>query len=100
MRLLAALMVILGIGLVPALAQPADDAPKPLHGAWTAAQAVRDGKPAEDVVGNRLSFTGSQFQIQSKDGKPLFTGTIRWMRRRSPPPSISSTRKATSKARP
>jgi uncharacterized protein (TIGR03067 family) len=68
---------VLGTGLVPAFAQPADDAPKPLQGAWTATQAQRDGKPAEDVVGHRLSFTGNRFQIQSNDGKPLYAGTIR-----------------------
>jgi uncharacterized protein (TIGR03067 family) len=79
MRLAAAVMcwALLGIGLVPVLAQPADDAPKPLQGAWTATQAQRDGKPAEDVVGHRLSFTGNRFQIESKDRKPLYAGTIR-----------------------
>jgi uncharacterized protein (TIGR03067 family) len=30
-----------------------------------------------DVVGHRLSFTGNRFQIQSKDGKPLYAGTVR-----------------------
>jgi uncharacterized protein (TIGR03067 family) len=69
--------LILGTGLVPAFAQSAEELSKPLHGAWTAAQAQRDGKPADDVVGHRLSFTGNRFQIQSKDGKPLYTGTIR-----------------------
>ena len=38
---------------------------------------LRDGKAAEDVVGHRLSFTGNRFQIQSKDGKPLYAGTFR-----------------------
>ena len=27
--------------------------------------------------GHRLSFTGNRFQIQSKDGKPLYAGTVR-----------------------
>jgi uncharacterized protein (TIGR03067 family) len=69
--------LILGTGLVPAFAQPAEEASKLLQGAWTATQAQRDGKAAEDVVGHRLSFTGNRFQIQSKDGKPLYAGTIR-----------------------
>jgi uncharacterized protein (TIGR03067 family) len=68
--------LILGAWLVPVLAQPAEDAGKKLQGAWTAVQAERDGKSADDVLGNRLSFTGSRFQIQAKDGKSLFAGTF------------------------
>jgi uncharacterized protein (TIGR03067 family) len=67
---------ILGTSIVPAFAQPTGDAVKNLQGAWTATEAERDGKAVDDVVGNRLSFTGSRFQIQSKDGKPLFAGTF------------------------
>ena len=51
--------------------------PEELQGTWTATKAERDGKAADDVVGHRLSFTGNRFQIQSKDGKPLYAGTIR-----------------------
>jgi uncharacterized protein (TIGR03067 family) len=46
-------------------------------GTWTATQAERDGRAADDVVGNRLSFAGNRFQIQSKDSKLLFAGTFR-----------------------
>jgi hypothetical protein len=63
--------LILGTVLVPAFAQSAEEADRKLQGAWTATQAERDGKAADDVVGHRLSFTGNRFQIQSKDGKPL-----------------------------
>jgi uncharacterized protein (TIGR03067 family) len=42
----------------------------------TAIKAERDGKAADDVVGYRLSFAGKSFQIQSKDGKLLYAGTI------------------------
>ena len=69
--------VILGTGLVLAFAQPADDAQQKLQGTWTATTAERDGKAADDVVGHRLSFTGNRFQILSKDGKPLYAGTVR-----------------------
>ena len=69
--------LILGTGLVSAFAQPAGDAPKSLQGAWTATQAERDGKAADDVVGHRLSFSGHRFQIHSKDGTLLFAGTLR-----------------------
>ena len=65
--------LILGTGFIPAFAQPAEEAHKKLQGAWTATQGERDGKAADDVVGHRLSFTGNRFQIQSKDGKPLYT---------------------------
>jgi uncharacterized protein (TIGR03067 family) len=67
--------LILGTGLV--LAQPAEQAQKQLEGTWIATKAKRDGKAADDVVGHRLSFTGNRFQIQSKDGKPLYAGTVR-----------------------
>jgi uncharacterized protein (TIGR03067 family) len=67
--------LMLGTGLV--VAQPAEQAQKLLQGTWTATKAERDGKAADDVVGHRLFFTGNRFQIQSKDGKPLYAGTIR-----------------------
>ena len=63
--------------LVPAFAQLAAEVPKELHGTWNATKAVRDGKPARDVVGHRLSITADRFRIQAKDGKPLFAGTVR-----------------------
>src|SRR5215207_1250974 len=66
----------LALGLVLACAH-AVDAQKKLQGTWTATKAERDGKAADDVVGHRLSFTGNRFQIQSKDGKPLYAGTVR-----------------------
>src|SRR5262249_28923634 len=67
--------LILGTGLV--LAQPTEEAQKQLQGTWTAPKAESDGKSADDVDGHRLSFTGNRFQIQSKDGKPLYAGTVR-----------------------
>jgi hypothetical protein len=69
--------VILVSGLVLAFAQSADDAQQKLQGTWTATKAERDGNAADDVVGHRLSFTGNRFQIISKDGKPLYAGTVR-----------------------
>jgi hypothetical protein len=56
-RLTSALCgLILGTALAPAFAQPAAEAQRQLQGSWTATQAERDGKPADDVVGHRLSF--------------------------------------------
>ena len=69
--------LILGTGLVLAFAQSAEESQKKLQGTWTATKAERDGKAADDVVGHRLSFTGSRFQIRSKDDKPLYAGTVR-----------------------
>jgi uncharacterized protein (TIGR03067 family) len=69
--------LILGAGLAPAFAQPAEEAQKKLQGTWVAAKAERDGKSADDVVGNRLALTGDRFQIRSKDGQPLYAGTVR-----------------------
>jgi uncharacterized protein (TIGR03067 family) len=69
--------LIFGMGIVPAFAQPAEEAQKKLQGIWSATKAERDGRGADDVVGNLLSFTGNRFQIRSKDGKPLYAGTFR-----------------------
>jgi uncharacterized protein (TIGR03067 family) len=69
--------LIFGMGLLPTFAQPAEEAQKKLQGSWTATKAERDGKAADDVIGNRLSFNGNRFRIQSKDGKPLYSGTVR-----------------------
>ena len=69
--------LILGTGLVPAFGQTAEEAQKNLQGTWAATKAERDGKAADDVVGHRLSFTGNRFEIQSRDGKPLYAGTFR-----------------------
>ena len=50
---------------------------KRLQGSWTATTAERDGAAAADVVGHRLSLTAARFQIQSRDGKILYAGTVR-----------------------
>ena len=52
--------LILTTGLVPAFAQPVEEAQKKLQGAWTATKAERDGSAADDVVGHRLSVTGNR----------------------------------------
>jgi uncharacterized protein (TIGR03067 family) len=77
--------LILGTGLVLAFAQAAEEAPKKLQGAWTATKAERDGKAAGDVIGHRLSFFATRFQIQSEDGKPLYAGTVRLDSSTKPP---------------
>ena len=69
--------LILAVWFVPVLAQSPEEAAKRLQGSWTATMAERDGKVANDVVGHRLSVTGSRFQIQSEEGKPLYAGTVR-----------------------
>ncbi|HEX2501658.1 MAG TPA: TIGR03067 domain-containing protein [Methylomirabilota bacterium] len=69
--------LILGTWLVPAFAQPAEEAQKKLQGTWTATKAERDGEAADDVVGHRLSFAGNRFTIRSKEGKLLYAGTVR-----------------------
>jgi uncharacterized protein (TIGR03067 family) len=69
--------LMIGMGLVPAFAQQAEEAQKQLQGTWAAAKAERDGKGADDVVGHRLSFAGNRFQIRSEDGKLLYEGIFR-----------------------
>jgi uncharacterized protein (TIGR03067 family) len=69
--------LMFGSTLMPAFAQPAEGAAQKLQGPWLATKAERDGKAADDVVGHLLSFTGTRFQIRSKDGQPLYEGTFR-----------------------
>ena len=69
--------LILATGLVLAGAGPAA-AQATLQGSWTATKAEHDGKPADDVVGHGLTFTGDRFEIRSKDGRTVvYTGTFR-----------------------
>jgi uncharacterized protein (TIGR03067 family) len=63
-------------GLLFAFAQSPQTVPPDLQGTWTASKAELDGKPSDDLVGHRLSFTGNRFQIQSKDGKLLYAGNV------------------------
>jgi uncharacterized protein (TIGR03067 family) len=49
----------------------------PLTGTWTATEAMRDGAPAVDVVGHRLTFTDDGFQIAKPDGVLVYGGTYR-----------------------
>lgn len=72
-----AMWLIVVMASAPAFAEPADEVQKKLQGTWTATHAQRDGKEADDVIGHRLSFAGNRFQIQSKDGRPLYAGTVR-----------------------
>ncbi len=57
-------------------AAPARAVEPKLQGTWVATTAQSDGKVADDVVGHRLTFSGDGFEIQSKDGKPLYAGTV------------------------
>ena len=63
--------------LVVVFARAAEGDDTKLLGVWTATQAERDGKPAADVVGHRITFTSDRFQIHSKDGTRLYTGIVR-----------------------
>ena len=60
-----------------AFARSGEAARKSLDGNWTAEKAERNGRVADDVVGNRLCLTGDRFQIRSKDGKLLYAGAVR-----------------------
>ena len=68
--------LICGNGVPHALAQSADEAAKKLQGTWSAIKAESDGKRADEIMGHRLSFTGSRFEIRSNDGKTLYDGTF------------------------
>ena len=66
-------LVAAALALVSGLASAQ---PPKLDGAWTAVSAERDGKPAEDVVGNRLTFAGDAFVIE-REGKTIYRGTYK-----------------------
>lgn len=68
--------LILGTGLFFASAYSSEATQNELQGTWTATKAEQDGKSDTAVVGHRLSFTGNRFQIQSKDSKSLYSGTV------------------------
>jgi uncharacterized protein (TIGR03067 family) len=54
-----------------------EKASQPLQGQWVATAAERNGKPAPEVVGHKLTFAGERFTVLSPAGKLLYEGTIR-----------------------
>lgn len=68
----ASMLVLAATLTGPALADQA-----PLAGSWTAVRAERDGAPAPDLVGHRLSFADERFEIVGPDGRLLYAGTWR-----------------------
>jgi uncharacterized protein (TIGR03067 family) len=46
------------------------------QGSWIAVLAQRNGKPAKDVVGHRLSCFGDRFIIRAGDGQRLYQGFV------------------------
>jgi uncharacterized protein (TIGR03067 family) len=64
------------IGLALAGAISAEAAPADLEGTWIASRAEREGERADEVLGHRLAFRGNRFQIDSKDGNPIYAGTF------------------------
>lgn len=47
-----------------------------IRGTWTAVSAERNGAPADDIKGHRLTLQGDRFTIRSK-GKLVYQGTFR-----------------------
>lgn len=67
--------LLLVLGLMLSACTTAQESP--LEGTWTATDAERDGAPAMDVIGHRLTFAGDSFQIVKPDGVLLYAGTYR-----------------------
>lgn len=44
-------------------------------GTWVAKNAERNGKPANDTLGNVMTLRNGQFEIKSPEGEVLFYGT-------------------------
>jgi uncharacterized protein (TIGR03067 family) len=47
-----------------------------LDGTWVAVSAERNGKPADELKGHRLTFRGDTFVIE-REGKTLYKGTFK-----------------------
>jgi uncharacterized protein (TIGR03067 family) len=73
-RWLAVIVAGLGVGIAGTAAPHAQ--PGTLDGTWTAVAAERDGKPADELKGNRLTFRGESFVIQ-RDDRTVYKGTYR-----------------------
>jgi uncharacterized protein (TIGR03067 family) len=66
--------MLLGLlGALVATGSPAQDAGN-IQGPWAVVSAERDAKPAADVAGHRLTFSGDIFTIQH-EGHTLYRGT-------------------------
>jgi len=68
---------VLAMGLFLACGSPVEATETKVLGNWTAVKAERDGKGADDVVGNRLSLRDGRFEVLSQEGTPLYAGTFR-----------------------
>jgi uncharacterized protein (TIGR03067 family) len=73
---LATVMGVLLAAGVPADAADAKEAGGGIRGTWTAMAAERNGAPADDIKGHRLTLQGKRFTIRSK-GKIVYRGTFR-----------------------
>ena len=77
----ARITVLLPLAFAPALAQPVAQAVvetgRHLQGSWTAVHADRDGRRADDLLGQRVSFTANRFQIHATDGRVILEGSYR-----------------------
>jgi uncharacterized protein (TIGR03067 family) len=72
--LMAVIVLVLRAGASDAASGA--DGEKSLQGVWIAASGERNGAPADDLKGHRLTFTGNRFVIRAK-GKLLYEGTFR-----------------------
>lgn len=72
------LMLVIVASLAASSPGTADDTKDAdgLRGTWTAVSAQRNGAPADDIKGHRLTFAGDRFSIRSK-GKLVYQGTYR-----------------------
>jgi uncharacterized protein (TIGR03067 family) len=66
------MLFVLGLIATTAVAQEA-----PVAGVWTAIEAERNGAPAPDVIGHRLTFEGGDFRIVKADGTLVYAGSFR-----------------------
>lgn len=67
------LLAVLLAGHLLAADAPLDT--EKLQGSWEVVKAERNGQPADDVEGHRLTFAGKSFRIAAPDGKLLYEGT-------------------------
>ena len=71
-----ALILVLALSTAGLATDARAQPPGKLDGAWTVVSAERDGKPADELKGHRLTFAGDTFVIE-RDGKMLYKGTFK-----------------------
>ena len=76
MRLLGGVAVVIALFALPATAQDAAAALKPLQGRWVVTGGEHNGKPMDSLNGGVMTVSGDNFEIRTVSGN-LLKGALR-----------------------